>query len=84
MFTNEQLHQQNSQAIDTLLNLTNWIGNDRALAEVFANQLLQEHRTLQQNFWRVIKMVAEKYKDFDHDMRNESSVKFAAKISEID
>lgn len=55
-------------------------------SDAFSAQMMREHRTLQQNFMRLIrdycKYVAEQ-PDYMFDGRNEASRKFAKAVSEI-
>ena len=53
-------------------------------AQTFFEALTTRHRTLQQNFWRMIAKVAEMYADTEFDPRNEDSVTFCQKIKEMD
>jgi hypothetical protein len=49
--------------------------NYKEQAELFFGRLSREHRTLQQNFWRMMIKVIEKYADSEwYDARNEASV----------
>lgn len=59
-------------------------GDNKLLAEVFTRQLANDHRTIQQNFWRFVVEIAANYKDFAYDLRNHSAVIFCKKIAEID
>lgn len=81
--TEEERTQADKQAVQELFRLINFYGNDRELVNVIVAHLRNEHRTLQQTFWRVIRQVAEQYQDFHTDLRNESAVKFAKAIAEI-
>lgn len=50
------------------------------LSDVIFNAVQNEHRTIQQNFWRVMLEVIEKYSNTSYDLRNESSVKMCQSI----
>jgi hypothetical protein len=41
------------------------------------------HKTLQQNFWRVVIELAEKYKDNPYDLQNEASVRFCKELTRM-
>lgn len=58
-------------------------GAGKEVAEGIIDALAQEHRTLQQDFWRVIREVAEKYSEFSHDLRNDASVEFCEDIKNL-
>lgn len=79
-----EVDRRNEKLAEEFLNLTNYMGNDRDLADALLSRLQREHRTLQATFWRVIQMVARKYKDFPSDLRNEAAVEFARKIDALD
>ena len=52
-------------------------------AEAFCEVLSNEHRTLQQNFWRMMIQVIKKYakmKEGWYDLRNEASVKMCREL----
>lgn len=72
-----------AEAISTITNYLNGHSMPGAI-EGAVNALQHEHRTLQASFWRFIKELASRYKDFNYDLRNEDAVKFAKKISEIE
>lgn len=53
-------------------------------AKAFCEVLSNEHRTLQQNFWRMMIQVIKKYaktKEGWYDLRNEMSVKMCRELS---
>lgn len=55
--------------------------------DLFLGELIGEHRTLQQNFWRFVRQLAKKYAALDDrffDPRNEDAKKYAKKIAELD
>lgn len=67
--------EENKEVVESLFRLCNRMGNDRVLAEAFKDQLIQEHRTLQQSFFRVIKEVIDDYATRKtYDLRNEDSI----------
>ena len=59
-------------------------GDSKLLAEVFTRQLANDHRTIQQNFWRFVVEIAANYKDCAYDLRNQCAVIFCKKIAELD
>lgn len=75
------IDSQNELIIEELFVLLNIMGNDRVLYNVLPKILLNEHRTIQQNFWRLIHRTAEEYKEQRFDMRNQASVEFAKHIT---
>ncbi len=60
------------------------INRNDDVAAAIINHLETEHRTLEQGFFRAVKGVCEKYRGFPFDLRNESAVRFAQKVSEIE
>lgn len=61
------------------------IMSEKELEEGMLNALLDEHRTLQQSFFRVLHNVLEQYADTKYyDLRNEASVEYAKKVRELD
>lgn len=78
------LEEQNASAIAALFVLINKMGNDKELAEQFANELRRTHRTLQQCMIGVLKHVIEDYAESDQwDLRNEASVKWAKAVKTL-
>lgn len=73
-------------AVRTIFRSLNYSGRDD-FEKLLSHILNTEHRTLQQNFWRMIANVAEKYYDSTQprffDARNEHSVEFTKAIKEI-
>jgi hypothetical protein len=74
-------------AIRTLFRALNRSGRVNSFEEVLIHVLNIEHRTLQQNFWRMIANVAAKYYEHSQpnyfDARNEDSIEFTKAISEL-
>lgn len=54
------------------------------LAEAMFNAMRETHRTLQQNFIRSLVLFFQKMKDMPTDLRNEASVEWCKKVSEIE
>jgi hypothetical protein len=70
-------------AVKTICDASNG-GRCQSIVNGMIDQLRYEHRTLQQDFWRAIKLVAIEYSKFNHDLRNEAAVEFCQKITKID
>lgn len=74
-----------SQAMQSLVNTTNSMAMEDEVAKGIADGLMRSHRTLQQSFFRSFKIAMKQYADeAGSDLRNQESVKFAKKISEMD
>ena len=58
--------------------------DDEWMVEEFYKNLIYQHRTLQQNFFRMLHSVIIKYGDARSDLRNEASVEFCRRISETE
>ena len=77
------LQQRNEAVTQEIVNLVNPMGNDDDLAKVLGAALAGTHRTLQQNFWRMIWLTAYEYAknvEGHTDLRNEASLEFAKMI----
>lgn len=70
------------KAIEMLLNDLNIMGSDKPIIEGVVEALRMNHRTLQQNFWRMMMQVIKQYSEFRHDLRNEGSVELCKFIKE--
>jgi len=59
---------------------------DNTTIDVFTENISRVHRTLQQNFWRMIQQMAREYAKLDenecYDLRNEAAVKWCKRITE--
>lgn len=77
----ELLRLKAKEAVENLSNYTNNIGNDPVH---FAEAVMTQHRTLQQNmarcFFQCIYAWAVQYKDNRYDLRNEETCKIASLI----
>ena len=63
--------------------LTNRTG-EREAGKMFSTALLNEHRTLQATFWRIMRdTVIPDYAKASFDPRNEGAVIYAEKLSEV-
>lgn len=59
--------------------------SDEQVANAFYEELVNSHRTLQQNFWRsVAHMIKEYAKNEYYDLRNEDSVNWCKKMAEVE
>jgi len=70
------------ELVTQLIDETNSLNRDALVAEAVFDAVRCSHRTLQQSFWRIMFDVAGKYKDIQHDGRNESAVKACGKVTE--
>ena len=82
----QTLEQENKEVIENFFRQLNIMSNDRQMVQQINEHLAREHRTLQQNFFRVIKSVVETYGEKQGpafaDGRNEDSKKWAQKVRE--
>ena len=69
------------KALDALFNEING-GSSEVIARLMAERFQREHRTLQQGLMTALKGLIETYAGFDHDLRNEDAVEWAAKVKE--
>ncbi len=77
------LKMEMEEAISHLGNAVNNFNYGEQSVEFF-NQLSRQHRTLQQNIWRMIVNTIREYADTKYfDLRNEDSVKFCKKVQEF-
>jgi len=76
------------EALRSLCNELNYMGNEDEVAEAFSDALNREHRTIQQGFWRMVNDVACRYTKENsngrHDDRNKASVEFCERIANLD
>jgi hypothetical protein len=79
----EEDRKKGISAVNTITGACNY-GAGKEVAQGMIDALAHEHRTLQQDFWRVIREVAEKYADFPHDLRNEDAVGMCGEIKKIE
>jgi len=69
-------------SMNDLMDTLNIMGSDKEVIDGIIEILHTTHRTLQQNFWRVMVEVMKQYSEFRHDLRNEGSVKLCKFITE--
>ena len=70
------------EAIDQIMDAVNIMGSDKQVVEGVVEGLSLSHRTLQQNFWRVMMQVIKEYSEFRSDLRNEGAVELCKFIKE--
>lgn len=71
-----------AEAIHNLMDAVNVMGSDDPVVKGIIDELEVSHRTLQQNFWRVMMQVIKKYSEFGSDGRNEGAVELCKYITE--
>ncbi len=70
------------EAIDMIMDAVNIMGSDRKVKDGIIEALRCSHRTLQENFWRVMIDVIKEYSTFHCDLRNEAAVNLCKFITE--
>jgi hypothetical protein len=81
MLTDQKVELQD--ALSIILNRGN-SSEATEMAECLLETLRLEHRTLQQNFWRVMQCLMTRYAEAPSDLRNEASVEWTRKASEVE
>jgi hypothetical protein len=86
--TTKNVTEAVSEAIATLIKQGNIMGNDQDIASAVVEELSNEHRTLQQNFFRnviapVIRAYAENHATDRFDLRNQDACECASKMNEV-
>ncbi len=71
-----------TEAMEMLLDDLNIMGSDKPIVDGIIEALRTNHRTLNQNFFRVIIEVIKQYAEFKSDLRNEASVNFCKFVAE--
>ncbi len=71
-----------AEAIHNIMDAVNVMGSDDPVVQGIIEELMVSHRTLQQNFWRVMMQVIKRYSEFSHDARNEGAVEMCKFIKE--
>ena len=72
------------RCVNSIIRQLNYMGCEGEVAKAVVEELRVSHRTLQQNWWKMVQAVAKEYAGFEHDLRNEDAVRFAKKVSEVD
>lgn len=85
MSMNNQTYYSQEKAREVVESVTNFVNTSgRSTAELFAETLMREHRTLQQGSFYVmskcIEKWAEQYENGNYDLRNESTAKVCHQI----
>jgi len=82
----KSIEDENSEVIEAFLQRLNYMGNDTRMVSQIYDHLFREHRTIQQNFFRVMKAVIERYGEFQGpayaDGRNQNAKEWALKVRE--
>ena len=81
-----QAREEIEKAIENITDTLNW-GNGDEVAKIILEQLRRTHRTLQEDFWRMLVQVVKGYAEADHDARNQAAVELCKKwssLSEVD
>ena len=71
-----------AKAIHNIMDAVNVMGTDETVVQGIIEELMVSHRTLQQNFWRVMMQVIKRYSEFSFDGRNEGAVEMCKFIKE--
>lgn len=80
----QQTIKEVREAMKVIVNATNPMGSEPLVAQGIVEGLESNHRTLQQSFMRSFVEAMKTYGDTNFfDPRNEASVEFAKKISEL-
>lgn len=67
-----------------LLTLTNTMGKEDEIAEAICKTIMNDHRTLQQSYWRVMNKVITKYgEQAEKDARNEGAVQSCKALTPV-
>lgn len=75
--------QEMKEGLEHLFNALNNFSH-KEKAEEFFKGLINEHRTLQQNFWRSIAKVIQLYSETKFfDLRNEDSIEWCKKVNQF-
>jgi len=86
--TEKSLDQRNEEVIEEIFRLLNYMTNEKELTNAFNDKISRQHRTLQQNFFRMINLIVATYADNSDkigcDARNEASVAWAKEVKKIE
>jgi len=71
------------EAMKVIFREISYMGNENECIEKMYNFIEREHRTLQQNFWRMIYYVMKRYGENSEwtDLRNQASRKWCKKVT---
>ena len=71
----DDIKEQAANGLNEIISSLNMIGCEDDIKKALIDNLMNQHRTLQQSFWRCIFNVAKEYGETAvHDLRNEASV----------
>jgi hypothetical protein len=80
-----ELKERNEAVVKEIFDLLNKMTNEKDLLTEFVKHLDREHRTLQQNFLGMLRLIILEYSEnTGMDARNEASKKWAKKVAEMD
>jgi hypothetical protein len=82
IMNNENDIQAGATAIKLITNACNG-GRCEDVARGMIQALSDEHRTLQQDFWRAVLLVSKEYATFQSDLRNQQAVELCGKINTV-
>jgi hypothetical protein len=79
----KSVEERNKEVVDEVFKLLNYMCNDKDLTKEFLDHLAREHRTLQQNFFRMLQILIENHAENSFDDRNAASVNWAKKVKDL-
>lgn len=78
----KKLQSEIKVAIDNIFTNLNYYGNQDEIADAIIHSITSQHRTLQQDFWRVMVGVIAGYGELEYcDGRNQGAVDLCKRIS---
>lgn len=80
----KQSYEKCKKLMVELINETNSMAGDDGVILGMLEGMIHSHRTLQQCFFKMFKVMLTEYAKTDSDLRNAASVAFAKKVDEID
>lgn len=72
------------EAMEEMLRVVNYSGSEEDMTQAIVEVLQGSHRTLQQSFMRVFAKALAEYAETRTDLRNESAVDFAKRVSQLE
>lgn len=82
------ISERNEEVIEEIFRLLNYMTNEKELANAFNEKVSRQHRTLQQNFFRLVHSIIANYavnsEKFGYDLRNEAAVNWAKEVAKIE
>ena len=70
-----------NDAMTIIFDELNIIGSENEIADIIAYFIIRQHRTLQQDYFRVLLKVIDEYSKASYDIRNEDSINMCKDIS---